>query len=280
MSNEAADVTFKRRLGYQFSTVPTELIIDSSLSCEARWTMIYLLSRPDGWIVQLKDIQNVGGFGRDKARSIIKELISNGWISREYTRTETGEFAKVEYLIEDPEMVLNKLTPRPQTENPLTDYPSTENPPLTYEGGLSKTDIKTEGNARARAASSKRGSRVPQDFQPDATSLKRALEEGIEKADIHRAVSFFVDYWSGRGDTRIDWQATFRNSLSILSKQVRRTPNGYPQQQARPEPGERLTKIFDNINREIAERFGRRTEDDAGEPRGREHPARISFNGR
>lgn len=101
----------------------------------------------------------------------------------------------------------------------------------------------TGKDARARK------SKVPQDFQPNEASVKRALEKGLEVADIPHAVTEFIDYWTGRGDPMADWQATFRNSLDIYLSKKRRNQHGTALTANRPQraepPSSTLAERFD-----------------------------------
>ena len=90
----------------QFYTLPTATIDDDRLSWEARGLLIYLLSKPDHWKVQVKDLINrtknaIGRpAGRDKVYTILNELRAAGYIVRSFNR-EGGNFIGVEYEIAD-----------------------------------------------------------------------------------------------------------------------------------------------------------------------------------
>lgn len=74
---------------------------DSTLSFEARGVLLYLLSKPDDWIVQPADLMREGGIGRDKAKSLLKELREAGYIQTEMLHDELGQFSgKVDRIYE------------------------------------------------------------------------------------------------------------------------------------------------------------------------------------
>lgn len=74
---------------------------DSSLSFEARGVLIYLLSKPDDWKVLIGDLMREGKFGRDKAKTILKELRTAGYIETENTHNKEGKFSgKVDRIFE------------------------------------------------------------------------------------------------------------------------------------------------------------------------------------
>lgn len=94
----------------KFVAISRHTAQDSLLSFEARGVLFYLLSKPNDWIAQPKDIQNAGGLkpngkpriGRDKAEQILRELRAAGYLVVEYERDEHGKFScKTERLYEE-----------------------------------------------------------------------------------------------------------------------------------------------------------------------------------
>lgn len=62
----------------------------------------------------------------------------------------------------------------------------------------------------------KRGTRLPDDFEPDESCMTLAREMGYTKTRWNACLAEFRDYWrsiGGQRGVRIDWQATFRNRL-------------------------------------------------------------------
>src|SRR5690606_15840152 len=99
---------------------------DRNLTFEARGMLAYLLSKPDDWQVQIKDLQQ--HIGRDKVKAILKELEAAGYLTVERDRhNERGRFARNIYRVHE-----TPLTENPSTVNPSTVEPLTEKPSLTY----------------------------------------------------------------------------------------------------------------------------------------------------
>lgn len=74
---------------------------DATLSFEARGVLLYLLSKPDDWTVQIADLMREGGIGRDKAKAILKELRAAGYIETEITHDDDGRFSgKIDRIYE------------------------------------------------------------------------------------------------------------------------------------------------------------------------------------
>ncbi|WP_219097761.1 hypothetical protein [Pseudomonas sp. UMAB-40] len=90
----------------QFYNLPTNIVDDDRLSWEARGMLVYLLSKPDMWTVQVRDLINrtkkaIGkSAGKDKVYSIINELRAAGYVYREFKR-EGGNFVGVDYEVSE-----------------------------------------------------------------------------------------------------------------------------------------------------------------------------------
>jgi len=68
---------------------------------------------------------------------------------------------------------------------------------------------------------SKRGTRLPADWQPDPEGIVFCLERGV---DPNHALAEFRDYWTalpGAKGTKLDWQATFRNRVRQLAEKTK-----------------------------------------------------------
>lgn len=62
-----------------FSIIPNHVLNDKRLSFKSRGILSYLLSKPDGWTVQLKDLYNNSIDGVDAIRSGLNELLLTGY---------------------------------------------------------------------------------------------------------------------------------------------------------------------------------------------------------
>lgn len=118
---------------------------DANLSWAARGVLVYLLSKPDDWSVEPKDLQQ--GCGRDKVYTILKELESAGYLTRETTRNDKKQFASWEYQLH--ELPVKPLPEKPDTAKPLPAQPDTANPTLTYKREEQRTDLTEESSVAA-----------------------------------------------------------------------------------------------------------------------------------
>jgi hypothetical protein len=131
----------RRHITANYTVIPNEAILDCRLSISARWLLCYLLSRPHDWKVQIGDIQNQGGIGRDKAYALVKELIAARWVRKDESRQQDGRWSGVEYVVMD-EPESEQVDSSPFPEKPYTAEPFPANQHLTNNGKKPKTEKK------------------------------------------------------------------------------------------------------------------------------------------
>ena len=110
-----------------FTSIHNKLINDSRISLKAKGIMLYMLSKPENWKYNPKEIAKNSKDGLDSVYSGIKELIEAGYISR--TRHSDGT---VDYFvfedIEENDIVDFSKKENPNRENPNRENPNRENP--------------------------------------------------------------------------------------------------------------------------------------------------------
>ena len=77
---------------------------DKRLSWEARGLMGYLLSKPDGWEVNMLDLENNGPAGEHKLRRMLAELRAAGYMNRVRVTLEHGKFDWLTEVYESPSL--------------------------------------------------------------------------------------------------------------------------------------------------------------------------------
>lgn len=122
----------RRKLDSDYTVIPNAIIENKLLSPEARWTLIYLLSKPRDWVVRVSDIRNAGGYGRDKAYTLVNDLVEAGYIEKVQQRQGDGVFGEIEYVVSD--------KPHTEIQEPLPDLPDTANTELSKYGAILSTD--------------------------------------------------------------------------------------------------------------------------------------------
>lgn len=122
----------------RFTVVETAAIEDPRLDFHARGILLYLLSRPPGWRVRVRDLcsqtrEAPRPCGRDSVLQGLRTLESAGYLERRRIR-ENGAFVGLETIVH--ERTLFPRFPRefPQTGTPDTGTPPPENPSPSNEG--------------------------------------------------------------------------------------------------------------------------------------------------
>lgn len=126
-----------------FVQIDKGILSDENLSWKAKGILAYLLSKPDGWVTYLTDIEKRAKDGRDSVSSGIKELLDAGYLKRTRVR-EQGRFKGWEYSVyESPdEATENGNSEIGETENGFSEVGKTENgKPATSNNNLSNNDL-------------------------------------------------------------------------------------------------------------------------------------------
>ncbi len=133
-----------------FVQIDKTVLNDIRLSWKAKGLLAFLLSKPDHWEINIKNLIKQSRDGKEAVYSGINELIKFGYIVRIESRNK-GRFSQIEYLIyENPQLANSpkaicpreefgqaqpnpikiSLPENPDTVNRETELPDTENPPL------------------------------------------------------------------------------------------------------------------------------------------------------
>lgn len=122
----------KEKLGV--TIIPTEALQGIN-NPEALGVYVYLLSQPDQWELNVKQLCKHFNYGRDKMYRTLNHLLDHGWLTCVHSR-EQGKFAKPHYIVHLHQQPQNSLknpsrldtegvSPRP--EKPDTVKPDTVN---------------------------------------------------------------------------------------------------------------------------------------------------------
>jgi hypothetical protein len=90
----------------RFTSVSNDIINNKEMSWEARGLLIYLLSKPPGWVIRNADLIKQSPAGRDKITSIVHELVKHGHIFRWQTRDSDGRIEWKSEIFETPEEMI------------------------------------------------------------------------------------------------------------------------------------------------------------------------------
>jgi len=84
-----------------FTMVSNKIINEPLLSAKAKWILIYMISKPDGWDFYESEIVKRTKDGLSSIRAGIKELLALGYLQRHRERDEKGYYGIYEYWIYD-----------------------------------------------------------------------------------------------------------------------------------------------------------------------------------
>ena len=94
---------------------------DPRLSWRSKGVMGYLLSKPDGWKVNVADIWGKGKEGRNAVQDCMSELAVFGYAELVTTHNDQGVFTGKEWVVsEEPKGGFTDATEKPKTEAPKT----------------------------------------------------------------------------------------------------------------------------------------------------------------
>ena len=123
---------------------------DSRLSWKAKGIMLYLLSRPNDWAINLVDVEKQSTDGRDGVQSGVNELIELGYLERLQNR-KGGKFGGVEYIVHEEPIAtatgktVNGKTVNGKSQTTNNDYTNKDNT------NTEKDNIKAEKTKTAAA---------------------------------------------------------------------------------------------------------------------------------
>ena len=167
---------------------------DDRLSLEARGLFALMVSLPENWSYTVAGLAKKAGCGREKARRLLQELQTVGYLVREQSHDGGGKFSGAVYVLQDeaplPENPSNgetknaPLPEKPTTAEPSTAGPSTENAPEKNKE-LKTPEEKEPPKAPQRG---RRGSRY--DLAEDAKPLLQTYVAGDQ--ELHRMLGEFI----------------------------------------------------------------------------------------
>ena len=114
----------KEKTGY--SIVPNEVTY-SKMSLKAMGMYLILVSLPDDWVSSAVGLTTISGAGKESVTSALKELESNGFLTREQMVDDGGKFNGYKYTLRSKAVSEKPLTEKPSTDNPLTEKPTLYN---------------------------------------------------------------------------------------------------------------------------------------------------------
>jgi len=80
-----------------YTIISNTVIRDNRISLKAKGLLLYVMSKPDDWVIRLTDIMKHCTERRDAIRNAIKELIRTNYVRKVTIRNNKGQIKKQEY---------------------------------------------------------------------------------------------------------------------------------------------------------------------------------------
>lgn len=126
-------------------------------------------------------------------------------------------------------------TQRNVTEHNVTQHEGSREGVARVEDKTSNLDTSGKKIDTSPSARSKRGERIPDDFEPDT---EWAQAQGLSPSEASIEAAQFIDYWRGKpgkDGMKLDWPATWRMWVRNTIKRLRSAPRATaPPQPQRP----------------------------------------------
>ena len=112
-----------------YTKIRNEALNDPRLSFRAKGLLAYLLGKPADWTISERHLQNVTKEGGTAIRSMLKELETAGYLTRERKRGSDGLFTWECVLSDTSAIVLSaECEEKPRAEEPCVDNPRVDEP--------------------------------------------------------------------------------------------------------------------------------------------------------
>lgn len=185
-----------------YSLIPNCVARDENLTLQAKGIYLYLRSHREGWQMSTERIGDALNVHRDTVAKYVKELEATGYLQRERTHSDGGQFEGMAY-------VLNTSPLRKNTDNGKT--------PLLVNtaSGDSRQHKKTNSSKKTNPKEDQ-AHRLPDAWQPSQSVLDK-LSEKHPGIDLMGEATKFRGYWheaTGARAKKKNWDLAFGNWVS------------------------------------------------------------------
>lgn len=216
-----------------FTIISNAWTRDERLTWEARGLLAWLAGHVAGHDVTEAVMVAAGPAGVRAVRTMVKDLMEAGYLRRDRTPILTGG-STVDYVLTDPGECRNSTLPKvPQQHLRADQGEQAENredhqvgPKVPQQHPRSSPEDQKKNKTPSVSAAAKRGTRIPDDFEPTEAMKTWFIGKGYSKlfrgAAEHEK---FVDFWRakpGDGGVKLDWVATWRNWMREAAERAER----------------------------------------------------------
>jgi len=154
---------------------------------------------------------------RSTAQSAVKTMVKDGYLETVRARGGPGSSAVYRFVfVADAPVVFRQENGSPDVQildvsevQDLDVKPNLTSKKLRSDVQKANSSPLIEPN-RTQLASRGRSTRVPEDFTVTDDMRQWAQSRGI-RSDVDEETDRFVDHWTSKGETRVDWVASWRN---------------------------------------------------------------------
>lgn len=176
-------MSITRRKSKTFTVVGNDIVNDQNLTLEALGLLVFMLSKPDNWTFNQEQMGRTFNKGRDAMRSIMKTLMSAGYVQRELQRNDKGHVKTVTIVTESPVPVIDRITEDRETDQPTVDNPSVGLPTPLVNTDFSK-DLISKDLSAAKSVIDHLNEKSGSSFRHVDSNLKLVLARLKEGATI------------------------------------------------------------------------------------------------
>ena len=209
--------------------VDKRIIDNVNLSFKAKGILVYLLSRPDGWEVNLMDLANRSTEGLSAVKSGCRELKEKGYLKHAGIRRIDGKFDTVIWEVHEAPQVDNQLTDTPQVgvspevnfPTPEVDKPQADKPQADNRTQVLSTLSSNESSINERELSSKDIEKANKKVDFILENERKALDSWPGRASIPEPIRDLLDVYvqiTGQKPAKnklMDWLQTGQEWLEI-----------------------------------------------------------------
>lgn len=198
--------------------------------------LLCVASRNDGILPALEDLAFMLRKDEETLARVLRELQRCGLIDESEQGLTPHNWSTRQYQSDNSAERVRKHREAKRHSNvsPVTECNVTRNNDVSYQNRY-RADTDTE--IISAPARSKKGTRLPEDWQPNPDLIATASKLGLSAAQFDREVEKFRDYWAGRAGSqgvKLDWDATARNWMRTAAERANPPPRNAPSQPTTP----------------------------------------------
>lgn len=164
----------KRDPGYV--QLSNQIINDTRLSWKSKGVLVYLLSKPNNWKVQVNDLTKRSPDGEYAVRSALNELINHGYATRERTNLPDGTFSW-DYTIR---------------EQPLRGFPHMDNPHVDNRD-ISNKELSNKEEVIDEEEKKKSVSVIFKAYESEIGMITPAISESVQDAIVEYPEDWIIE---------------------------------------------------------------------------------------